>query len=92
MDICEEKICSCALNRIFGFSPKTGLALLAHFGSASEVFRTSFTQLGEVLGTRSQHIGKICKETVEAAAKEVRELAASGIQFAGWNEDRKSVV
>ena len=87
MDICEEKICSCALNRIFGFSPKTGLALLAHFGSASEVFRASFTQLREVLGTRSQHIGRICKEAVEAAAKEVRELAASGIQFAGWNED-----
>lgn len=87
MQIYEENICSCALNRIFGFTPKAGLTLLAHFGSASEVFRASRTQLEEALGARSQHIGRICKEAVEAAGKELRELSASDIRFAGWNEE-----
>ena len=87
MQIYEENICSCALNRIFGFTPKAGLALLAHFGTASDIFRASRSQLEEVLGTRSRHIGRICKGAIEAAGKELRELSASDIRFTGWNED-----
>lgn len=87
MQIYEENICSCALNRIFGFTPKAGLRLLAHFGSASEVFRASHTKLAEVLGLKSQHIRKIGAEAVSAARRELKELEASDIQFAGWNQE-----
>ena len=87
MDILEETICSCALNRIFGFTPKTGLALLAHFGSASGVFNADRKHLEQALGVKSRYISRICMETVYAEEKELQKLAASGIQFAGITEE-----
>lgn len=47
MEKFEEKACLCALNRIFGFSPKTGLALISHTGSAADVFRLGSRELEE---------------------------------------------
>lgn len=87
MELMEEKVCSCALNRIFGFTPKIGLALMAHFGSAAGVFRASRQQLAMALGAFSRHLPLICTDAVDSAAKELKELEEDGIQFAGWNED-----
>ena len=33
----EEKACLCALAKIFGFEPKTALALIAHCGCAGSI-------------------------------------------------------
>ena len=35
-NINEERVCFCALNKIFGFEPKTGAALVETFGGAVE--------------------------------------------------------
>ena len=87
MELMEEKVCSCALNRIFGFNPKTGLALTEHFGSAAGVFRASRQQLAMALGAFSRHLPSICAGAVDSAAKELKELENDGIQFAGWAEE-----
>ena len=43
------------MNRIFGFSPKTALAIISHLGSAAEAFRLSEKELDDILGPYSQH-------------------------------------
>ena len=53
MENIEEKACLCALNRIFGFEPKIGTALLEHFGSAAEVMKLSRKDQDLLLGPHS---------------------------------------
>lgn len=71
------------MNRIFGFDPKTGLALISHSGSASEVFRLSARAQEELLGPFSKYKGLICSEAIKAAARELKELKPYGISFEG---------
>lgn len=87
MDNFEEKACACALNRIFGFSPRTGTALVSHLGCAGEVFRLSRTELEGLLGRDSRHIGMIGCEAVKAARQELKEMEKLGITFCEWNSE-----
>ncbi len=87
MENYEEKICSCALNRIFGFSPKTGLALMSHLGSASEVFRLKEDDLDRLLGPYSKYRGRIGQAAVDEAEKELERLERIDVSFIGWCED-----
>ncbi len=83
----DEKICSCALNRIFGFSPKTGLALIACIGSAAEIFQMKAEEIDKLLGPYSKYKGLIGTKAVDDAGKELERLAELDIEFVGWNED-----
>ncbi len=85
MDNFEEKACACALNRIFGFTPRTGTALISHLGSASEVFRLSREELEKLLGRDSRHIEMIGSEAVKAARQELKDICKLGISFSEWN-------
>ena len=85
MDNFEEKACACALNRIFGFTPRTGTALISHLGSASEVFRLSREELEKLLGRDSRHIEMIGSEAVKAARQELKDIGKLGISFSEWN-------
>ena len=87
MEKFEEKACLCALNRIFGFSPKTGLALISHTGSAADVFRLGSRELEELLGPSSRHKGDITWKAVEEASEELVRLESRGIGFTGWTEE-----
>ena len=87
MEKFEEKACLCALNRIFGFSPKTGLALISHTGSAADVFRLERRELEELLGPSSRHKGDITWKAVEEASEELVRLESRGIGFTGWTEE-----
>lgn len=87
MEKFEEKACLCALNRIFGFSPKTGLALISHTGSAADVFRLERRELEELLGPSSRHKGGITWKAVEEASEELVRLESRGIGFTGWTEE-----
>ena len=82
MESFEEIVCTCALNRIFGFAPKIGTGLISCFGSASEVFRASRRTLEEILGRNSRYIDMIGPEAVRSAEAELKELSRSGISFA----------
>lgn len=87
MENFEEKACLCALNRIFGFEPKTALALIGHFGSAKEIFRMSAEDLEAVTGPYFRHKGEICLRAEEDAAEELLKLEQKGIRFCGWTEE-----
>lgn len=83
----EEKSCHCALNRIFGFKPKIGLALISHLGSASEAFRLKDRDLDILLGPYTGMKGLLNPAAVEKAAEELSRLEDMDIRFVGWNED-----
>ena len=83
----EEKACLCALNKIFGFAPKIGLALISHTGSAAEVFRIEGKDMDELLGPHNRYRGLMSMKAVDQAAKELADLASRGISFVGWSEE-----
>lgn len=87
MDNFEEKACACALNRIFGFSPRTGTALISHLGGASEIFHFTRQELEDMLGKDSRHTTMIRAEAVSQARRELKELEKAGIRFIPWNSD-----
>lgn len=82
----EEKACLCALNRIFGFEPRIGTALISHLGSATEVFKLGSKAIDGLLGPYSKYRGTICPKAVEDAAEELENLSEMGIDFIGWSE------
>ena len=83
----EEKACLCALNRVFGFKPKIALALISHFGSASEVFSMNEKELNLILGPYVGYKAHLGLASAEKEAKELEALARDGIRFVGWTED-----
>ena len=84
MDNYEEKACACALNRIFGFTPRTGTALISHLGSASAIFSLRRQELEELLGLGARHIAMIGSASVNAARQELKDLESIGVQFVQW--------
>lgn len=86
MEITHEKACHCALNRIFGFEPKIALALINHFGSATEVFNLSPEELDLLLGPYSKYRGCISPGMLDDSYKELESLRQQGINFIGWTE------
>ena len=82
----EEKICLCALNRIFGYEPRIVSALIRHLGSAKEVFSLGKDTLDEILGPHSKYAGQIGPASLESAEKELIEASALGIAFIGRGE------
>ena len=86
MEITHEKACLCALNRIFGFEPKIALALISHFGSASEVFALKPEDIDGILGPHSKYRGLISPYAPEEAYAELDRLMRQGVRFIGWTE------
>ncbi len=75
------------MNRIFGFSPKTGIALITCIGSASEVFQMKSGEIDKMLGPYSKYKGMITPEAADRAERELAELEKMDIRFVGWNEE-----
>lgn len=82
-NIDEERVCQCALNRIFGFEPKIGLALLEAFGGAAAVFKTPPKEISAFLGSlsKTKYASLITMSSYESAAIELERLASSGDAF-----------
>ncbi len=87
MDNFEEKACLCALSRIFGFEPKTGLALIERMGCASAVFALDKDGLDELLGPYCKQRFQIRQSAVFEAAGELEALAKTGVEFIGWGQE-----
>lgn len=87
MDSFEEKACLCALSRIFGFEPKTGLALIERMGCASAVFALDKDGLDELLGPYCKQRFQIRQSAVFEAAGELEALAKTGVEFIGWGQE-----
>lgn len=87
MDSFEEKACLCALSRIFGFEPKTGLALIERMGCASAVFALDRDGLDELLGPYCRQRYQIRQTAVFDAARELEGLERAGVEFVGWGQE-----
>lgn len=83
----EEKYSLCALNRIFGFEPKIGHALITNIGSAADIFRLTDKEQDRLLGPWSKYKGRICRKAVDLAAEELELLSRQGISFLGCTEE-----
>ena len=92
MKIYEETASICALNKIFGFEPKIGIALLEHFGSATDVMQLSRKDQELLLGPHSKFTGAICPKAVEQAAQELDQLARKNIYFLGQTNEHYPFV
>lgn len=75
------------MNRIFGFEPKIGIALLDHFGSAIEVMNITPKDQSLLLGPHSKFKGMISERAIEAAAKELISLENKHIRFIGQTQE-----
>ena len=84
----DEKVCLCALNRIFGFEPKIGRMLVEAFGGAAEVFRQTSKDISEALGaySRTRYASAITVSACESAAMELEKLDGEGCTFMGMGE------
>lgn len=82
----HERICHYALNSIFGFEPRTALALIDRTGSASDVFSLSEKDLDALMGPYSKYRGKINSGALERAFEEYERLKKRGDVFIGRNE------
>lgn len=71
----------CALNKIFGFSPKTGLEAIRHFGSAADIFRADKKELSGFFGYGSKYTGLISGKALQESAEELTGLKDSGNRF-----------
>lgn len=87
MNSFEEKACLCALSRIFGFEPKTGLALIERMGCASAVFAMDKDGLDELLGPYCKQRFQIRQAAVFEAARELETLEKTGVEFVGWGQE-----
>ncbi len=77
----DEKICRHALNRIFGFHPVTGLALLERFGSAAALFSAGGLRILDEIGAGYRDVALICDREYGEAEREMHEIEASGARF-----------
>lgn len=87
MDIGMEKASLCALGRIFGFEPKTGLSILSHLGSAGKIFAMHREEVDGLLGPFSRHRMEITPKAVEDAMKELHDLEKKGIMYIGYTDE-----
>ena len=84
----DERVCICALNRIFGFKPRIALALIGHKGSASSVFSMDREELESVIGPYSGFRDSINGKAIETAEKELEFLNKKNYGFIGINDKR----
>ena len=87
MNINKEKLCLCALNRIFGFEPKIAHALISHLGSATDVFELGEKDLYYILGPHSRFKDQIVHYDLDKEGSELEAMSRKGIRFTGWTEE-----
>lgn len=77
----DEKICICALNKIFGYKPWVALKLMSCMGSASAIFDTDKQILHSVTGPFTSYFAKINDRALEDSRKELEVLERQGCRF-----------
>ena len=87
MDINKEKLCLCALNRIFGFEPKIAIALISHLGNATNVFELKEKDLYYLLGPHSGFKDQISHYNLDKEGEQLELLSHKGIRFTGCTEE-----
>ena len=87
MDTIDERTALCALNRVFGFLPAVGHALLQQFGTARDVFRVSPERLREALGKYRDFSTQLDGALLRWAREEMDRIFSGGFRFIGFGEE-----
>lgn len=82
----KEKLCLCALNRIFCYEPTLGLQLLGYFGTASAVFDAPPGQIGQLLHARPDYAEMIHRGALVESAREFEVLRRLSGFFVGLSD------
>jgi len=77
----REKRAACALNRVFGYEPRTALGLVEHLGSAAAVFDLPQKDRDALLGPFSKYSGLLTDSLLEECARELEDLERKGCRF-----------
>lgn len=87
METSIEKAAVCALGKIFGFRPKTGISLMKHFGSAMAVFEAGQERIRQVMGPFNDVNGKLTLKEVEECMRMLERLSGEGVDFISINDE-----
>ena len=82
----SEKVCLCALNRIFGFEPKVAHRIVGAAGSASAVFGMSADERAAMFGPYTGIAARINQSELEHSDDELRRLQDAGCSFITMDE------
>jgi len=82
----DETIALCALNRVLGYLPAVGHALVSFSGSAAAAFRLSPARLREALGPHRDFADQIGPGLLDWAAAELGRLREGGFLFIGHGQ------
>lgn len=83
----DERTALCALNRVLGYQPAAGHALIEAFGSAAAVFGQRGGDLRDALGTLRAPAGELTPAQLDWAAGELERVRSGGFRFIGFGED-----
>ena len=83
----EETVCTCALNRLFGYEPGTAHALIGIAGSAWGVFNLSESEKLEILGPYSKIAPFLNESEVRKSEEELIRLENQGCSFIAVSND-----
>ena len=83
----DERTALCALNRVLGYMPAAGRALLGAFGSAAAVFRADDASRRDALGHFRDAASEIDGKLLAWAAGELDPVEKGGFRFIGLGEE-----
>ena len=84
----DERTALCALNKVLGYVPAAGHALLACFGSAAAVFdQADDSARRQALGPYREYADLIDRPLFDWAARELDRLQQQGFRFIGLGEE-----
>lgn len=77
----NEKICACALGKVFGYEPRIAVSLVENLGSASSVFALSQKERDNLVGPYSKYAGTLTDALLESTAEELSRLEEQGCRY-----------
>ena len=83
----DELTALCALNKVLGYVPAAGHALLQHFGAASPVFGEKTPALREALGPYRDFADQLNGKLLDWAAGELARMDRGGFRCIGYGEE-----
>ena len=77
-----------AVNRIFGFAPRTGAALIDHYGSPESLFDADRKELEYLLSHNTGYLDAIVPQTLEKERRELQALMDEGVRMLCIGDER----
>ena len=88
LDSTEQLAPWSAVNRIFGFAPRTGAALVGHYGSPEALFNADRKELGYLLRNNKAYLDSLVPDTLEKERTELESLLKEGVRMLCIEDER----